>query len=247
MVVGPEWSMSLELLRDPVSSASHFLMSGLAVVATLFLVRFTNGDRARRFCVLVFGLCMIALYAASGLYHALRLPPDQLRLYQKIDMSAIYLMIAGTCTPIAGLLLRGRFRVVLLTGVWLFAAVGIGALWILPKPYHEVMVGMYLGMGWVAMSGIWQYWRATGWRGMRWAIAGAVLYTLGAVIELANWPVLVPDMIRSHELLHLCDMAATGCHIVFILKYVLPYRTSEPAEALGQPGPSAEFAVPAEA
>jgi len=116
----------LDLLRDPVASASHFLMAGLAVVATLFLVRLA-GDRPRRLSVLVFGLCMIAVYSASGLYHALRLPPAELRVYQRIDMSAIYLMIAGTCTPVACIMLRGRFRMSLLTGVWLLALVGIGS------------------------------------------------------------------------------------------------------------------------
>jgi hemolysin III len=237
----------LELLRDPVSSASHFFMSGLAVVATLFLVRFAGPDRSRRYSVLVFGLSMIVLYAASGLFHALKLPPDRLRLYQKIDMSAIYLLIAGSCTPIVGLLLRGRFRAVLLTGVWVFAAVGIAALWALPKPDHVVLVITYLGMGWLGMAGIWHYWRATGWWGLLWAAAGAAFYSLGAVVELANWPVLVPGVVRSHELLHLFDMAGTGCHIVFILKYVLPYRAPEPIAAVGEDGEAAGFAVPVEA
>src|SRR5437763_15085817 len=85
---------ALDFLRDPVSSASHFLMAGLALVAALFLVRLANRDRWQRLCVLVFGLCMVVLYSARGLYHALRLPPDELRLDPRIDMSAISLMTA---------------------------------------------------------------------------------------------------------------------------------------------------------
>jgi len=237
-------SVPLDQLRDPVASASHFLMAGLAVVATLFLVRWA-GDRTRRLSVLVFGVCMIALYSASGLYHALRLPPDELRVYQRIDMSAIYLMIAGTCTLVAGILLRGRFRTVLLTGIWLLALIGIGSLWVRPKPAHAVLVGTYLGMGWLGMTGVRHYWRATGWRGLRWALGGGVFYTVGAAIELARWPVLVPGVVGSHELLHFCDMAGTGCHIVFVGKYVLPCRPS--ATLLRQPGLPTAFAVPAEA
>lgn len=247
MVPGSLWSPSLDLLRDPVSSASHFLMAGLAVAATLLMVRFAGRDRARRRSVLVFGLCMIALYAASGLYHALKLPPDELRVFQRIDMSAIYLMIAGTCTPVAGLLLRGRFRAVLLMGVWLFAGLGITSLWLLPKPDHAVLVGTYLGMGWLGMAGVWHYWRATGWGGLRWLAAGAVFYTGGAVIELANWPVLVPGVVRSHELLHLCDMLATACHIAFVLKYVLPYRHPEVTGDRRQDAAGPEFVLSAEA
>jgi hemolysin III len=157
-------------------------------------------------------------------------------------MSAIYLMIAGSCTPVAALLLRGRFRSFLLTGVWLLALVGITSLWILPKPDYSVLVATYLGMGWLGMSGIWQYWRATGWRGMRWAIGGGLFYTLGAAGELANWPVLVPGVIRSHELLHFCDMAGTACHIVFLIRYVLPYRSIPAIADSRQTGGSAVLA-----
>jgi hemolysin III len=199
-------------------------MAGVAVLVTLFLIRLTPGDRARRFSVLVFGLCMIVLYSASGLYHALRLPPDRLRVFQRIDMSAIYLLIAGTCTPVAALLLRGRFRATLLAGVWVLALIGIGSLWLLPRPPYAVLVAIYLGMGWLGMAGIGHYWRATGWRGMRWAIGSGAFYSLGAAMELANWPVVVPGVVRSHELMHFCDIAGTACHIVFLIGYVLPYQ-----------------------
>jgi hemolysin III len=233
-------------LRDPVSSASHLLMALIAVVAALFLVRITRGEHPRRLCALVFGACTVVLYSSSGLFHALRLPADDLRLYQKLDMSAIYLMIAGTATPIVALLLRGRFRVALLVGEWAFAVVGIAALWLLPKPAHAVMVGLYLAMGWLGTAGLWHYWKAIGWRGMAWAMAGAAFYTGGAVIELANWPVLWSGVIRSHELLHLCDIGGTACHLVFIARFVLPYRAPvlQPVRGIGKP---ATFAVPAEA
>ncbi|HEX3151032.1 MAG TPA: hemolysin III family protein [Gemmataceae bacterium] len=234
----------MDSLRDPVASASHFLMSFLAVVATAFMVRLAGGDRGRRLCVLIFGLSTIVLYAASGLYHSLRLPVEQLRLYQKIDMSAIFLLIAGSCMPTAGILLRGRFRAILLTGEWLFAAIGIASLWLLPKADHRLMVSIYAVMGWIGMAGVWQMWKATGSWGLFWICAGAFFYTLGAVIELANWPVLVPGVIRSHELLHFCDMTGTACHIVFVIKYALPYRA--PA-VLGEDAEESEFAIPAPA
>ena len=236
----------MEFLRDPVASGSHFFMALLAVVATLFLVRLTHGDWMRRISVLIFGMSMIVLYSASGLYHAVKLPVENLRLYQKIDMSAVYVLIAGSCTPIAGMLMRGRFRTVLLVGEWSLAALGIASLWLLPKPNHAVMVAAYLGMGWLGMAGMWHYWKATGWYGLFWASAGAAFYTLGAVFELLNWPNLVPGVFRAHELLHVCDVAGTLCHIIFVVKYVLPFRHPEPAIA-GQDGEIGEFAVPAEA
>jgi hemolysin III len=237
----------LESLRDPVSSASHFLTAFLAVVVTLFLVRWTRGDVVRRLCVLVFGVSAVVLYTASGLFHALKLPPEELRLYQRIDMSAIYLLIAGSSTPMAALLIRGRFRTALLAGQWLFAAAGIAALWLLPKADHRLLVSLYLAMGWLGAAGLWHYWRATGWRGVRWAVGGAGFYTAGAVIELANWPVLWTGIVRSHELLHFCDIGGTACHLVFIVKYVLPYRHPTEVPVSRPVAQTAGFAVPAEA
>jgi hemolysin III len=105
---------------------------------------------------------------------------------------------------------------------------------------------MYLAMGWLGASGLWHYWRATGWRGIRWAIGGVLAYTLGAVVELAKWPVLWPGVIRPHEVLHFCDIAGTACHLVFLVQYVLPYRPPEAADARSVAQP-AGFTVPAEA
>jgi predicted membrane channel-forming protein YqfA (hemolysin III family) len=58
-------------------------------------------------------------------------------------------------------------------------------------------------------------------------MAGAAFYTAGAAIELARWPVLIPGVVQSHELLHFCDIGGTACHVIFISRYVLPYRAAE--------------------
>ncbi len=148
-----------------------------AIFATLLMRKLTP-DRGRRWSVTVFGLSTVLLYFASGLYHGLRLPREELRLYQKFDQSAIYLLIAGTSTPIISILLTGRMRRGLLWETWSMAAAGIAAMWLLPKAPHSVMVGIYLGMGWLGMAGTWQYYLAVGWRGLSWLVAGAALYTL---------------------------------------------------------------------
>jgi hemolysin III len=213
----------LQALRDPFSSASHFLTCFWAIFATLVLWRLTKGDPLRRFGVAVFGLSMVVLYAASGLYHALQLPREELRLYQKLDQSAIYGLIAGTYTPIMLILLPGRWRQWLLGGIWLLAAAGIACLWLLPKAPHSATVGIYLGMGWLGMLGVWHYYQAVGIRGMAWALAGAAFYTFGAICELTRWPIVWPGVIESHEVLHICDSAGTFCHFVFVVRYVLAY------------------------
>src|SRR4029077_13654258 len=106
------------------------------------------------------------LYAASGLFHGLQLPRSELRIFQQIDQSAIYLLIAGTCTPVMGILLSGRLRKYLLMGIWLMAAAGIACLWLLPKVPHSLTVSLYMGMGWLGLSAIWPYYQAVGLRGI---------------------------------------------------------------------------------
>jgi len=202
-------------------------MAFWAIFATLLLRRLTRDDAVRRFSVTIFGLSMVLLYLASGLFHGLMLPREQLRFFQKLDQSAIYLLIAGTYTPVMALLLTGQMRAGMLSGIWAMALAGIGCMWLLPKAPHSLTVSIYLGMGWFGMLGIWQYFLAVGWRGMSWALGGALLYTLGAICELARWPVIWPGVVQSHECLHLCDMAATYCHVVFILRYVIVYRPIE--------------------
>jgi hemolysin III len=172
---------------------------------------------------LTFVVCSIVLYSASGLYHALRLPADELRFFQLLDMSAIYLMIAGSVTPVAVVLVHGRLKKVLVLGQWGFAAIGIIALWLLPKPEYAVLVACYLGMAWFGCAGLAHYWRATGWQGARWFVVALGIYMTGAAVDLAKWPILWPGVIRSHEILHFCDIGGTACYWVFLVKYVIPY------------------------
>ncbi len=211
-------------LRDPVASGTHLLTSVWAVFATILLWKLSRGDKLRNFSMTVFGCSMVVLYAASGLFHGLQLPRENLRLYQKIDQSAIYTLIAGTCTPITLLLLTGWFRLFLFGGIWLMAAAGIFSMWLLPQVPHTVMVSIYLIMGWFGILGMPRYYQLLGWRATRWAFLGTFFYTIGAVFELLRWPTLWPGVIRPHEVLHLCDMAGTGSFFIFVVRYVLPFK-----------------------
>ena len=159
------WEFPLLELCDPVSSGSHYLTSFCAIFATVILRRLTTGGPFRRLSVTIFGLTMILLYAASGTFHAIRLP-----IWQKIDQSAVYAFIAGSYTPMMVILLRGRFRQVLLISMWTLAALGVACLWLFPKPPHSAMVGFYIGMGWLGLMGSVHYFRATGLRGMKWVL-----------------------------------------------------------------------------
>lgn len=236
-------------LRDPVSSASHLLTAVWALYATLVLLRLS--PPGRRWPVAVFGLSMVALYLASGTFHGVPYTrdanPDEFRFFQKLDQSAIFVLIAGTNTPIIVTLLSGARRRWFLGLMWGVAATGIGCLWLLPKAPHWVVVGNYLLMGWLGIVPGWHYVRVLGSvRPLLWALAGAGFYTAGAVCEIVEWPVILneyPLRFGYHEVLHLFDVAGTVAFFLFIARYVVPFEG--PAEPLARPGAHAPgYALP---
>jgi hemolysin III len=213
-------------LRDPVSALTHLSAGLVAAYAALLLWRLAGGDRTKRLSLACFGTCMVLLYAVSGTYHAIPLPKTShtVEVFRRLDHSAIYLLIAGTYTPVFAVLLRGRLRAGLLAVVWLLAAAGVVAKWLLPIAADGLTIGLYLGLGWLVVVPLPALVRAVGVRGMAWGAAGGLCYTAGALFELARWPVLIPGLVGWHEILHVWVMAGTALHVLFMVRYVVPFR-----------------------
>jgi hemolysin III len=223
------WVLKVLELRDPVSSLSHLATSLWAVFATLLMLRITPPLPGRRLAILIYGATMVLLFLASGLFHGLHYEStEQRRFFQKLDQSAVYLLIAGTNTPPIAVLLSGRWRTWTLRMVWGLALLGVACQWLLPKPPHALVVGLYLGLGWFGMVPGWHYYRALGLRALNWVWVGAAFYTLGAICELTQWPVIIPGWVQSHEVLHFCDSAGSIAFFLFIVRYVIPHRTHTP-------------------
>jgi hemolysin III len=219
----PDKTLSF-IFRDPVSAGTHLLWCVLGAYITAMLWRLSRGDWLRQWSTGTFGLSMVLLYGASGVYHAVQGPASLLPYLQKLDHSAIYVLIAGTYTPIVAVLLRGRLRVFLLALVWGMAGAGILAKWLLPFPPYWVTVSLYIGMGWTGLLPIAQLIRAVGVQGMFWGLLGGLLYTFGGVCDAVRWPVLLPGIIGHHEIVHLADMGGTLIHVFFVVRYVLPFQ-----------------------
>jgi hemolysin III len=213
-------------LRDPVAAATHLAAALFAAYAAPLLCRLAGADRVKRRGLAVFGVTAVALYSASGIYHAVPLPPDStaVGILRRIDHSAIYLLIAGTYTPVFAVLLVGRPRKYLLVAVWLAAVGGVAAKWLLAAPPEWLEVGLYLGLGWLAVFVAPTLIRAVGWPGMGWLAGGGACYSAGAALDLARWPVLVPGLVGWHEVFHVCVMAGTALHGVFMVRCVVPFR-----------------------
>ena len=230
---------------DVVSSSSHFATAVWAAFATLILLRLTRGHGVGRWAIGFFGLSMVLLYSASALFHGWRYATFEERLlFQKIDKSAVFLLIAGSYLPVVVYLLQGRWR------RWTFAAVagaatfGISTLWLAPDLPHEVLVGVYVLLGLSGLAPIRQYAAVAGWHNAKWAVGIISPYFGGAVVEVLQKPVLLPGWLGPHELMHFADTIGTLVYFTFLLK-VLIRRPPLHDDPIAQSEPVWEPAAPA--
>jgi hemolysin III len=213
-------------LREPVSSLTHLATAVFAVYVTLLFARLTRGEPAKRSALVVFGLSMVVLYTASGVYHAVpghRSDPLVCE-FRRLDLSAIFLLIAGSFTPIVAVLLTDPRRRIMLSVLWFLAAAGIASRFLMPWIPHPVTVCTFVAAGLPGFLPMRHYVRAVGPRAFGWGLGGAACYALGGVCDVFDWPSPIPGLINSHELTHLLDMAGTGCHVIFMLRFVVPFE-----------------------
>jgi hemolysin III len=213
--------MSWLHFREPVSAWTHLLWLALSLPGTWALWRLSRGDRLKQAGLAVFGFGLAACYAGSGLFHAV---PEHLSdRFNTLDHIGIHLMIAGTVTPIALVVLRGRWRAGLLVGIWALALAGI-ALRLCAELPINVLTAIYLGMGWLACSAYFELVRLLPAAKVRWVLLGGFFYSVGALINGLHWPVLVPHVFGWHEIFHLFVMTGSLCHYCFMLRGVVPYQ-----------------------
>src|SRR5262249_7166218 len=141
-----------------------------------------------------------------------------------IDHVGIYLLIAGTVTPPAAILLHGRWRQGTLFGAWCLAGLGIGLQLAWPTSPAWVYTLIYLSMGWGLCLGYFEMARVLPTGGMRPIWLGGLLYSIGALINMADWPNLAPGILGAHELWHVFAIMGSFCHFWFMVRWVAPFE-----------------------
>src|SRR3954447_18916190 len=204
--------------REPASTWTHLAGLLLAVTGTAILWRRAGDDLGKRISLLVYGTCLIACYAASTLYHGVRLPPDRLGIFIRLDSVGIFALIAGTYTPLAWNLMRGRWRAWTLAAVWGTAIVSIAVIASGRRFPPVVGTCVYLGMGWGVVICYARIARVVSHRALLPIVLGGVSYSVGAVLNLLHRPVLWEGVFDAHALFHLFVIAGSLLHFWFILK-----------------------------
>ncbi len=211
---------------DPFSSLSHLLAAGVFAALSVPLVR--KGLRAseaegrgwlngRTAALVVFAFAAVLLLSMSGVFHLLGPDGHARPVMQRLDHAAIFVLIAGTYTPIHTILFRGVWRWGMLSLVWTLAAAGVT----LKSIYFEDLPrglghGLYIAMGWLGVISFSALWRRLGARGLAPLLAGGVAYTVGALIDGIEPRPLVSGVIRAHEIFHVAVLAGLGLHWWFV-------------------------------
>ncbi len=200
---------------ERLNSITHLLGSVFALIGLIVLVirAALAGDPWKIVSFSIFGMTLVVLYTSSALYHSIR--GASKKLFQKIDHSAIYLLIAGSYTPFTLVTLRGAWGWSLFGVVWGLAVIGILQDVLFAKRKHILSVVIYLMMGWIAMVAVRPLSLALPGAGMTLLISGGLFYTVGIVFYALD-----KKFEYSHGIWHLFVLAGSVCHYFTILLYV---------------------------
>ena len=205
-------------LKDPGSAITHFIAVILVLIAAipLLIKAAREPDHLHMIALSVFILSMMLLYMASTIYHSLDISDKANRRLRKVDHMMIFVLIAGSYTPICLLALKGNTGKFLCILVWTVALVGIliKALWInCPKWFSSVI---YIGMGWLCVLAFSQIFHALSRPAFGWLLAGGIIYTIGGIIYALKVPLFNArhKNFGSHEIFHLFVMGGSACHFV---------------------------------
>jgi channel protein (hemolysin III family) len=210
-------SIPIPGFSDPMSSLSH--LAGAFVFAVLggFLIARGRGDARRVISLVVFAASCVLLLSLSGVYHLLTPQTAARGVLLRLDHAAIFVLIAGTFTPVHAILLRERWQRDLLAGIWAAAIAGL----VLKTVFFDTTpqwlgLGMYLGLGWLGVISTVALARRFGVRFILPLVWGALAYTVGALVDFLGSPVLVTGVIGPHELFHIAVLAGISFHWSFI-------------------------------
>lgn len=211
-------------IREPGSAITHFIAMMMAVFATVpLLVKAGIQSGWENFLAMaIFMGSMILLYGASATYHSVDLTGRSLRVFRKLDHMMIFVLIAGSYTPVCLIVLGGKLGYTMLALVWGIAAVGmlVKACWITcPKWFSSVI---YIAMGWVCVLVFGPLLKTLSAPAFLWLLSGGIIYTVGGVIYALKLPLFNAKhkFFGSHEVFHLFVMGGSICHFIFMYLYV---------------------------
>ena len=212
-------------IKDPGSAITHFIGMLMAIFAAvpLLLKAAREPEPIYIISITVYAISLILLYAASTSYHTFICSGKITTILKKIDHMMIFVLIAGSYTPICLLVLKGAVGKGLCALVWGIALVGIIIKMFFVYCPKWVSSVLYIGMGWTCVLAFGQILNALTPAAFAWLLAGGVVYTVGGVIYALKLPIFngKHKNFGSHEIFHLFVMGGSACHYIVMYAFVL--------------------------
>lgn len=204
-------------LRGVSHQVAFFLALPLGVALTLEADTFRG-----RVAAIVFGASVAAMFGASGFYHRVTWSSARRLWVRRVDHAGIFGLIAGTYTPFGLLVLRGDWRVVVLSIVWAGTALAVllKFIWVAAPKWLAALIG--IALGWVGVVVFPQLLVRIGVTGSLLVLAGGLAYTAGGLIYARRRPDPAPTVFGYHEVFHALVVVAVACHYAAVAFFVLP-------------------------
>ena len=208
--------------REPVNGLTHLFAAVAALFGSIYLILVGWGNTVRVVSLLVYGISLVLLFSASATYHLVNAEPKTMVRLRKFDHSAIYLLIAGTYTPICLNMLTGFWKFGLLGIIWGLALVGIGVKIFYIRAPRWFTAAVYVMMGWLSILGVKELIARLPGGALGWLLAGGIIYTLGAVIYSTKLFNFAPNRFGFHEVWHIFVILGAMAHYILIAVYIAP-------------------------
>ena len=216
----------MKIIRDPGSALTHFIGLITAIIGAIpLLIKAWEGPGIIYMVSFsIYAASLILLYAASSTYHSFGKTKKVRTILKKIDHIMIFVLIAGTYTPICLLVLDRPVGLILLATIWGIAIVGgiFKLFWVYcPKWVSSIL---YIGMGWACIFAFSHIWEAMPTGGFVWLLVGGIVYTIGGVLYGLKLKALDKRFknFGHHEIFHLFVMGGSICHFIVMFVFVLP-------------------------
>ncbi|AGK96945.1 PAQR family membrane homeostasis protein TrhA [Clostridium pasteurianum] len=208
--------------REPVSGLTHLFGVGISIVGLIILINYTlkldNLTHISAF--VVFGVSLILLYSASSVYHLTSASQKVIKVLRRIDHSMIYILIAGSYTPICLIALRGKLGLSILVIIWCLAIFGILVKNFWFNAPRWLSTFFYIFMGWLVIVAIFPLAKVLTGIALTWLVVGGISYTIGGIIYGLQLPKMKNKYFGSHEIFHIFVLLGSFCHYWLVLKYV---------------------------
>ena len=227
MTISQEKEIFVFRIKDFWSAVTHFIGMVVAIIGMPILLIKAASYQASSLTMIsfmIFMLSMILLYGASASYHSFHVSNHVDMILKKIDHSSIFILIAGSYTPICLTALKDTVGPMLLTMIWIIAIAGIvfKVFWVTcPKWVSSVMYSL---MGWLCIMFLPQILSAVSARAFAWLLAGGIASTIGAVIYALKPKLLASKSFGNHEIFHCFVLLGSLCHYIFVLNYLTMFH-----------------------